>query len=124
MKLGLRSFGAVIVLGCSLSLTAAVLPVAVQGCTPAQSAFLGKIEQAVLAGLQAGESDVQIEEDVAAVMGYGPDSGVLPTVVVAIVVDATQLLIDEGFIPASLLAQTKALHANELQKLTTMGGHS
>lgn len=125
MKLGLRSFGAIIVLGCSLSVIAAVLPIAAEGCTPAQTSFIGRVEQTVLADIVAGKDDVQIEQDVATVMGYGPDSGVLPSVVVAIVVDATQLLIDEGFIPASILAQTKTLHSREVDKLTVLtGGHS
>lgn len=117
----LRTFGAALVIGSTMTIGAAIAPAVVTGCTPAQSAVLGKIEQTVLDDVLAGKLDTEIEIDVANILGLTSDGGpTVSSIVVAVVVDVTQFLIDAGFIPSRVLAQTKALHDREASHLSTL----
>ena len=118
------TLGAAIALGIALMTGAAILPLATSGCSVVNSPVFGKLENVVLQDVLNGDTDGQIEVDVATALGL-EEGGITPAIV-TIVVDVTQLLIDAGLIPARVLPATQAVHDREvwkLKSLNALGGH-
>jgi hypothetical protein len=76
------------------------------GCTPAQQAVLGQVEQIILDDLAMGKTLTAIEADVARV--FAGQTGVD---IVLIVDEAIVLLIDAGLIPAGVLPYAQKIAA-------------
>lgn len=117
-----RSFFYAVTLGTVVTIGGAVAPVAVSGCSTVNSPVFGKLENIVLQDVLNGDTDGQIEVDVATALGL-EEGGVTPAVV-AIVVDVTQLLIDAGLIPSRILPTTQALHDREVWKIKALNSNS
>jgi hypothetical protein len=79
---------------------------AIESCTPAQSATWTKVEEIVLADIQAGKSEPQIEQDVAQVLAGQP--GVDAVIVLN---DVLTFLIDTGTIPPNWLPRAQVMLA-------------
>jgi hypothetical protein len=75
-------------------------------CTPAQQAMFGKIENLVLADIEAGKTRQQIEADVGQLL-----AGQVGVDIVAAVDAAITLLLASGQIPVGFVPQAKAMLA-------------
>jgi hypothetical protein len=104
----------------ALALFAVALSLSSMDCTPAAWAKADTVLSDVLSGIEHGETLEQIELAVAADAGFG---GVVNTIVVTLVVDALDVLVSMGIIPANLIPTATALEVQEADKLVKMGGH-
>jgi hypothetical protein len=102
-------FGSSIALGLAAS---------VSGC--ASLPAWGRAFRDVVADIQAGDGLVQIEQTVAADLGF---AGVVNTVVATFVVDAIDEAIALGLIPAAYVPAAQAMEKTEAAKVLQMGGH-
>jgi hypothetical protein len=118
------TLGTALIVAGSLTMAITGTATAISGCSVVNSPVFGKLENIVLQDILNGDSDGQIEVDVATALGL--EEGGVTQAVVAIVVDVTQLLIDAGLIPARVLPATQGLHDREVWKLkalNALGGH-
>lgn len=117
-----HTFGTLLVVTGSLMMVIAGTSTAIVGCSAVNSPVFGKLENIVLQDVLNGDTDGQIEVDVATALGL-EEGGVTPAVV-AIVVDVTQLLIDAGLIPSRILPATQTLHDREVWKIKSLNSNS
>jgi hypothetical protein len=97
----LKLVGAAACLAAMVTVSVAV-PSATTGCTPAQSAEISKIEQAVLDGLTSGATLVMVENAVELLIPAGKDIDLL-------INDAISVLKDLGVLPPTLFSAAQSM---------------
>jgi hypothetical protein len=91
------------------------------GCTPAQVAETTQIETTIINDIKAGDTDQQIELDVAAIVIPAGQPLVVTDTIVAIVNDVLDELINLNVIPPVLLPSAVAMHARLTTQLASKG---
>jgi hypothetical protein len=107
------------------ALTSAAVAVPLTQCNSAAVPIFSQVEQTVLSDIEAGKTDAQIEQDVAALLGEQLfDAGAVTEEVVVVVQDAVAVLIDLGVIPPQFAPFATALHQRESEKVAAKKGVS
>jgi hypothetical protein len=104
---------------------AAAVSLTQPACNSAAAPIFSQVEQTVLSDIEAGKTDAQIEQDVAALLGEQLfDAGAVTEEVVVVVQDAVAVLIDLGVIPPQFGPFAAALHQRESERAAAMKGAS
>ena len=103
-----RSFIAAFVAASFVCADAAFIGTATEGCTPAQSGFLSKLDTIVLDDIHAGKGFVIAVEDATAYLQAQPGWTTV-TDVAAIVNDIIHFLLDSGVIKTASIPHAKAM---------------
>lgn len=102
-RMGLAALGFTLIFG----IQTIAFGAAVTGCTPAERAEASTLESLVLHDLQAGDSDQQIEDDIAVQLAGQPGVDA-----VIILNDVLTFLIDAKVVPADLMSAALAMKSN------------